>query len=100
MFMLIVASCIHWGQSGIGQLTANWELGRTQNSNAIGIAKQLFYGICLGMLGMTVFECEIAPSLSYSGSLSIDRHTILCVPYQAGHISTGFAESPYLSNSP
>ena len=101
MCMLIIASCIHWGQSGVGQLTDNWKLGRTQNSNAFGVAKQLFYGVCVGMLGLTGFECEVVPSfLSYSGSRNVDRHTILCIPYQTRRVSAGFAEPPYLSHPP
>ena len=100
MCVLVIASCVRWGQAG-GQLTANWELGRSQNSNAFGVIKQLFYGICVGMLGLTGFECEIVPSfVVLSGSLSVDRYSILCIPYQARRVSAGFAESPYLSDSP
>lgn len=65
MTTLIVASCIHWGQTGVGQLRINWENGKSQSSTAGSIAKQLFRGICLGMLGLTGFECNIYDSLTY-----------------------------------
>lgn len=58
MVMLIIASSIHWGQIGAGQLKANWELGRSQVSSTSGVAQQIFYGVCLGMLGLTGIECE------------------------------------------
>ena len=65
MTTLIVASCIHWGQTGVGQFRINWENGKSQSSTAGTIAKQLFHGICLGMLGLTGFECTISDSLTY-----------------------------------
>ncbi|KAF8957524.1 AAAP amino acid permease [Flammula alnicola] len=59
MLMLIIASSVHWGQTGIGQLKANWEHGRaTTDTSASSVARQIYYGICLGMLGLTGFECK------------------------------------------
>ncbi|KAF8902544.1 AAAP amino acid permease [Gymnopilus junonius] len=59
MATLIIASCIHWGNIGSGQLKANWELGRlTTGISPSSVARQIYYGICLGMLGLTGFECK------------------------------------------
>jgi amino acid transporter len=58
MIILIIASSVYWGQTGLGQLKTNWKIGRTQTSGDSAVAKQLFYGICLGMLGLTGFECN------------------------------------------
>ncbi|TFK40382.1 AAAP amino acid permease [Crucibulum laeve] len=57
MTILIIASSVHWGQIGIDQFKANWEAGRTSNASAGSVAKQIYYGFCLGMLGLTGFEC-------------------------------------------
>ncbi|PPQ71248.1 hypothetical protein CVT26_010990 [Gymnopilus dilepis] len=58
MSTLIIASCVHWGTTGLGQLKANWELGRsTGGTSAASVARQIYYGVCLGMLGLTGFEC-------------------------------------------
>lgn len=59
MTMLVIVSCVHWGQTGIGQLKTNWEHGRaTTNTSVSSVARQIYYGICLGMLGLTGFECK------------------------------------------
>lgn len=58
MIMLIIASSIHWREIGTGQIRANWNLWRANTStSASGLAKQIFFGISLGMLGLTGFEC-------------------------------------------
>ncbi|KAG1819188.1 amino acid permease-domain-containing protein [Suillus subaureus] len=59
MIMLIVASVVAWGRGGMAQLSSNWSLRHVGLSPA-AIARQVFNGICLGMLGLTGFEC--APS--------------------------------------
>ncbi|OJA13239.1 hypothetical protein AZE42_12534 [Rhizopogon vesiculosus] len=56
MTMLIVASVIAWGRGGSAQLSSNWSDGHTGLSPA-AIARQIFNGVCLGMLGLTGFEC-------------------------------------------
>ena len=59
MTMLIIVSSVHWGQTGVAQLKANWEHGRaTTDTSASSVARQIYYGICLGMLGLTGFECK------------------------------------------
>lgn len=60
MAILIIASSIHWANIGTYQLKVNWDLGRSETSSTSSVAKQIFYGVCLGMLGLTGFEC--APS--------------------------------------
>lgn len=57
MIMLISASSYHWSQTGIGQLRSNWEQGTSTGSSASSVVKQIYYGTCLGMLGLTGFEC-------------------------------------------
>lgn len=59
MFALIVASFIAWGRGGMAQLSSNWSLGHVGLSPA-AIARQVFNGICIGMLGLTGFECAPA----------------------------------------
>ncbi|KAG1872974.1 amino acid permease-domain-containing protein [Suillus subalutaceus] len=59
MIILIVASVIAWGRGGMAQLSSNWLLGHAGLSPA-AIARQVFNGICLGMLGLTGFECAPA----------------------------------------
>lgn len=57
MIVLIVASSIHWGKFGIQQLKQNWDVGRSESPDPRSVAREIFYGICLGMLGLTGFEC-------------------------------------------
>lgn len=57
MAMLIVASTIALGRGGTAQLSANWSNGHT-GLTTTAIARQLFNGVCIGMLGLTGFECE------------------------------------------
>ncbi|KJA23900.1 hypothetical protein HYPSUDRAFT_39416 [Hypholoma sublateritium FD-334 SS-4] len=58
MIVLIIVASIHWRKIGVQQLTDNWNLWRaTSSTSSSGIAKQIYYGICLGMLGLTGFEC-------------------------------------------
>ena len=57
MAALIIASSIHWANIGTYQLKVNWDLGRSETSSTSSVAKQIFYGVCLGMLGLTGFEC-------------------------------------------
>ncbi|KAG1757388.1 amino acid permease-domain-containing protein [Suillus lakei] len=59
MITLIVASAIAWGRAGTAQLSSNWSLGHVGLSPA-AIARQLFNGVCIGMLGLTGFECAPA----------------------------------------
>jgi hypothetical protein len=55
MLTLAVASVVAWGRAGNAQLRENWIAG--QAISAPEIAHQIFNGICLGMLGLTGFEC-------------------------------------------
>ncbi|KAI4527006.1 hypothetical protein K525DRAFT_264562 [Schizophyllum commune Loenen D] len=57
MIVLIIVACVHWGHIGSTQLRENW---RTIPSEPSSIARQVFYGFCLGMLGLTGFECTPA----------------------------------------
>ena len=59
MTVLIISSSVYWGHTGSGQLKANWKVGMMQTPNAAAVAKQLFNGVCLGMLGLTGFECNL-----------------------------------------
>ncbi|KAG6840422.1 hypothetical protein C0991_006816 [Blastosporella zonata] len=55
MSILIVSSCVHWGKSGSKQLRDNWHSGAAPSVRSA--ARDIFNGICLGMLGLTGFEC-------------------------------------------
>ncbi|KAJ6537397.1 amino acid permease-domain-containing protein [Mycena vulgaris] len=67
MAALGVASSVHWGRTGNAQLTRNWVDGQAPTSAAI--ARQLFNGFCLGMLGLTGIEC----TPSYIGRMKSGR---------------------------
>ncbi|KAF8065050.1 amino acid permease-domain-containing protein [Lyophyllum atratum] len=55
MTTLIISSCVYWGRTGISQLQENWHVGSAPSSSAV--AREIFNGFCLGMLGLTGFEC-------------------------------------------
>ncbi|KAJ3877659.1 AAAP amino acid permease [Lentinula edodes] len=55
MTILIIAGAVHWANIGNGQIIENWHNGKA--SSASEVAKQIFNGFCLGMLGLTGFEC-------------------------------------------
>ncbi|KAJ7775998.1 amino acid permease-domain-containing protein [Mycena maculata] len=55
MTALGVASSVHWAQTGNAQLKRNWIDGQAPSPTAV--ARQLFNGFCLGMLGLTGIEC-------------------------------------------
>ncbi|KAJ8517166.1 hypothetical protein ONZ45_g5616 [Pleurotus djamor] len=54
MIVLIIVSCVHWARFGSSVLTENWHLG--QASSPASIVRQVFNGVCLGVLGLTGFE--------------------------------------------
>ncbi|EIW79641.1 AAAP amino acid permease [Coniophora puteana RWD-64-598 SS2] len=54
MIVLIIVSAVAWGHSGNGVLAANWHAG---SHNGHSIAKAIWDGVCIGMLGLTGFEC-------------------------------------------
>ena len=55
MVVLGVASTAAWARAGNAQLHENWIAG--QAPTASGVAHQIFNGLCIGMLGLTRFEC-------------------------------------------
>jgi len=58
MVVLIICSSVHWRNIGIDQLKENWNVGQAPSASAIAL--QIFYGFCLGMLGVTGFECMVS----------------------------------------
>ena len=56
MIVLFVASIVGWARLGNEQLRSNWDTGRRMAST--GIARQIFNGACVGVLGLTGFECK------------------------------------------
>lgn len=64
MIVLFVASICAWSHMGNTQIRQNWHDGR-QNLSLGGIARQIFNGICIGVLGLTGFECMSSSSLVY-----------------------------------
>ncbi|KAJ6492057.1 amino acid permease-domain-containing protein [Mycena sanguinolenta] len=67
MTALGVASSVHWARIGNAQLRSNWIAG--QPPTRAPIARQLFNGFCLGMLGLTGIEC----TPSYIGRIKSGR---------------------------
>lgn len=63
MAILIFTSIAHWSHIGHAQLKENWNAGLLRGGNSVQeILKQVYYGFCLGMLGLTGFECELHPT--------------------------------------
>ncbi|EGO26780.1 hypothetical protein SERLADRAFT_447894 [Serpula lacrymans var. lacrymans S7.9] len=58
MAVLLIASAVQWGRVGSSLLKENWASGQAPSSSAI--ARDIFNGICIGMLGLTGFECAPA----------------------------------------
>ncbi|KAI0083586.1 amino acid permease-domain-containing protein [Irpex rosettiformis] len=56
MIALFVASAVAWGRQGNSQISHNWHEGM-QTLSVNDIARQIFNGICIGILGLTGFEC-------------------------------------------
>ncbi|KDQ56708.1 hypothetical protein JAAARDRAFT_157891 [Jaapia argillacea MUCL 33604] len=71
MMVLLTASAVHWGRHGNSRLKDNWIAG--QASSAPRIATQIFYGVCIGMLGLTGFECTPA----YTASIKQGRYPLV-----------------------
>ncbi|KAF5383499.1 hypothetical protein D9757_006168 [Collybiopsis confluens] len=55
MTVLIVAAVVHWAEIGNNQIIQNWHDGKARTASEV--AKHIFNGFCLGMLGLTGFEC-------------------------------------------
>ncbi|KAF9238909.1 amino acid permease-domain-containing protein [Melanogaster broomeanus] len=60
MVVLIVASITSWASVGSAQLRENWVTGQVGPASPAYILKQVFNGVCIGMLGLTGFECAPA----------------------------------------
>ncbi|TCD62055.1 hypothetical protein EIP91_007531 [Steccherinum ochraceum] len=56
MLVVFIASTVAWARSGNDLLKANWTQGRSVSSSQ-GVALQIFNGFCIGVLGLTGFEC-------------------------------------------
>ncbi|TDL27804.1 hypothetical protein BD410DRAFT_893978 [Rickenella mellea] len=55
MTILCVTTLVAWMRAGNSQLHDNWI--SAQPGSASAVARQVFNGICIGMLGLTGFEC-------------------------------------------
>jgi hypothetical protein len=53
--LLIVAGSVHWASIGNVHLVVNWQA--VEDASSSDIARHMFDGICIGMLGLTGFEC-------------------------------------------
>lgn len=98
MITLIVASVIAWGRGGMAQLSSNWTLGHVGLSPA-GIARQVFNGICIGMLGLTGFECECF-DLQLTVYIIQHRCTRIYIKDEAELLSQGSAQLAYICTCP
>lgn len=56
MIALFIASIIAWSKNGNAQIRQNWEDGR-RGTSAASVAREIFNGVCIGVLGLTGFEC-------------------------------------------
>lgn len=60
MLILMIFAAVHWGRVGNAQLLENWAAGLARGGTSPAqILKQLYYGVSLGMLGLTGFECTL-----------------------------------------
>lgn len=71
MLVLWTASAISWGRHGSQLLKDNWAAG--QAGSSASIVHQIFNGICIGMLGLTGFECTPA----YIASVKLGRYPLV-----------------------
>jgi hypothetical protein len=55
MILLIFFSIKSWIHAGKAQLVENWRAGDVLSAGAL--TSQIFDGFCLGVLGLTGFEC-------------------------------------------
>lgn len=55
MLSLAIASTIHWIRIGNEVLSSNWHSDSA--AEPLEIVKATFFGICVGVLGLTGFEC-------------------------------------------
>lgn len=62
MVALFVASFVAWHRAGNAQIRENWSVG-TQSLTPATIARKIFDGICIGVLGLTGFECTFFTTL-------------------------------------
>ena len=58
MVVLMIAAAVHWGHTGNELLRENWNAGKASTSS--GVARQIFNGVCLGVLGLTGFESQLS----------------------------------------
>ncbi|KAJ7838865.1 amino acid permease-domain-containing protein [Mycena olivaceomarginata] len=71
MAALGISAVVYWAKIGNVQLRQNWEQGHA--SSGADVARQLFYGFCLGMLGLTGIEC----TPSYIGRIKPGHHPLV-----------------------
>jgi amino acid transporter len=98
MVMLIVASVIAWGRGGMAQLSSNWTLGHVGLSPA-ATARQVFNGVCIGMLGLTGFECECF-DLKSTAYIIQHRRTRVYFKDEAELLSQSSAQLAYICTRP
>lgn len=53
MLALFIAAVVHWGKEGNAIISSNWS---ARPVGGASIAKSIFDGICIGLLGVTGFE--------------------------------------------
>lgn len=76
-----MASVVHWSKIGNVQLKDNWHRG--QASSPDGVVRQIFNGTCLGMLGLTGFECQFPRSQGRHDSANLMiRHSCIYITHQ------------------
>ncbi|TFK52934.1 hypothetical protein OE88DRAFT_1656621 [Heliocybe sulcata] len=71
LLVVWIASAVSWGRNGSQLLKDNWAAG--QASSSASLVHQVFNGICIGMLGLTGFECTPA----YIASIKSGRYPLV-----------------------
>jgi hypothetical protein len=66
MLVLITVSAVRWYHLGNSQIRENWNV--RQGSSPSTIAHDIFNGVCIGMLGLTGFECALRRLICYAFS--------------------------------
>ena len=56
MLTLFIASAVAWAHQGNSRINENWTVGRS-SLNTATMVKEVFNGVCIGILGLTGFEC-------------------------------------------
>lgn len=83
MCILIIIAANRWREMGNSQLRANWNEGLLKGGTSPrAIIRQIYYGFCLGMLGLTGFECDVYSTFHlFFWLILLPRCAFICVTH-------------------